>query len=29
MVNEVNRLLHKFDSEKFYTLEDRWDEISQ
>ena len=26
MVNEVNRLLHKFDSDKFYTLEDRWDE---
>ena len=26
MVNEVNRLLHKFDSEKFYTLDDRWDE---
>tara|TARA_B100001564_G_scaffold118223_2_gene98434 strand:- start:3438 stop:3968 length:531 start_codon:yes stop_codon:yes gene_type:complete len=26
MVNEVNRLLHKFDSDKFYTLEDRWSE---
>ena len=26
MVNEVIRLLHKFDSDKFYTLEDRWSE---
>lgn len=26
MVNEVNRLLNKFDSDKFYTLEDRWNE---